>query len=171
MKIKIRRNDLFMEGTCVLCGETFPPDIIISTAYSDDEQKSFGDVCPKCIHDGPEVASTAIHGQIKHLRERAERLLAVAADLEAEAGDSLDMPNWAEWRRAHLLTFLRQIEMADHDGVKAFRDELKRWPDDKLATFLDEDVDPTTANDPFHQACYAVAWHEQERRGPGLTTE
>lgn len=168
MKVKIRRNDLFMEGTCLICGEEFPPDIIIATAYSDDGKKSYGDVCPKCIYEGPEAAQSAVQEQIQNLRNRAERLLAVAADLAKEVEETVELPGWEDWRNAHLNTFLQQIGMGDNEQVKQFPCEVKIWDEAALQEYLAQTVEPAEQDDPYQQALYAIAWHEREKRFPKL---
>lgn len=164
MKIRLARNDLFVEDTCVICGEEFPPDIITATAYSDDHSHSYGVVCPKCIHNGPQAIKGAMIEQIRLLRERAERLLRVAAELETETQKPFAVPTWPEWRETHLKTFLRHIDMLRDERVKSFRREIKCWEDSALQCYLDKnDTAPETAN-ALGQAMYAVAWHERQSR-------
>jgi hypothetical protein len=164
MKITLSRNDLFTEDTCVICGEEFPPDIITATAYTDDKSRSYGVVCPKCIHGGIDGIRQAIAGQVDTLRERAERLLAVAAELEAEATRPLDVPTWNKWRLTHLKTFLRHINMLDDAHVAEFRHNVKAWRDNELQEYLIRYDAAPNGDDSLLQAKYAIAWHERESR-------
>ena len=171
MQVKIRRNDLFMEGTCLLCGEAFPPDIIIATAYRDDGKKSYGDVCPRCIHDGEIAARAAVQEQIQSLRDKAERLLTAAADLEEATRTAIELPTWETWRSAHLQIFLRRIGLHDDARITAFRHEVAGWGEAALHDYLAQEIDPATQADTFHQALYAIAWHEREKRLAILSPE
>lgn len=164
MKITIKRNEAFTESTCVICGNTFPPDIIVATAGSDDGQKIYGVVCPACIKRGLATMQTLLRERVQQLRDQAQALLAIADDLEREAERRIDSPSWDEWQEAHLMTFLQRVGMAEDQRVKHFRQRIREWSLDELNRYLNREVDVATKDDSYQQALYAVAWHEWERR-------
>lgn len=164
MKITIKRNEAFTGSTCVICGTTFPPDIIIATASSDDGQKTYGAVCPTCIQGGLEAMRASLRQRVQHLRDQAEELLAIADDLEQEVERRIVSPSWGEWQEAHLLAFLQRVGMTEDQRIKHFRQRVREWSLDELNGYLNREIDVATKDDPYQQALHAVAWHERERR-------
>ncbi len=164
MKIKIQRNDLFMEAACLLCGEAIPPDIVMAKAYSHDGRRAFGEVCPVCLSEGAEAAAGKLREQIETMRGRAERLLTMADKLQAETEHPLEMPSLAAWRNKHLQVFLNGLDLADETTVKQFQATVVGWSDAELQIFLEQTESSGSYSNPFEQARYAIAWHEKTCR-------
>ena len=85
MKIQIESNDFDEKCYCDLCGSTFIPTEVLARAYKESGDY-ITDVCPHCLATGAEGISL-------RMRSRADRLRAMAAELERLARGDIEAPS------------------------------------------------------------------------------
>lgn len=95
MKIQIESNDFEEKCYCHLCGNTFYPIAVVARAYQESGEY-LTDVCPECIATGSDGISL-------RMRQRADYLRSVAAELERLARTEIQSPSLAQLNIANQL--------------------------------------------------------------------
>jgi hypothetical protein len=85
MKIKVESNYFDEKSLCHCCGQVFYPREVIARAYR-ESGKYLMDVCPQCLAGGEEGIS-------RRLRQRADYLRNLAAELEKLAKEDIQAPS------------------------------------------------------------------------------
>ena len=96
MKIKLENNYFDEKSQCHLCGKSFFPEEIIARPYRDTAEYTT-DVCPECIAAGKEGIS-------RRIREQADYLRRLAAELERLADREIEAPSFERYTVVKQLT-------------------------------------------------------------------
>jgi hypothetical protein len=85
MKIKVESNHFDEKSLCQCCDQVFCPREVIARAYRESGEYLM-DVCPQCLAGGTE-------GLSRQMRQRADYLRNLAAELEKLAREDIQAPS------------------------------------------------------------------------------